>query len=626
MRGACWLWVLLTAAAGYGAEPPTAIKRILVLHHYGQEVLFRAALDPALLEALRSRSPGPLDIYIEEIESYRFPDAVQSGVVRDYLKAKYAGRKPHVVIAVTDTALAFTQQNPDIFPDVPIVALVTSGSLKAGDSRVTGLQQDLAIRNTLAFALKLQPGTERVFVVDGALRSTGGIEAEFKRQIAALERPPELVYLRDLPVLDLVSRVEAIPQRSIVLFVRQLMWDHTTTLDEREGLMRVVRASPVPIFTLTAPHIGSGPVGGYVGQIAADATRLADIAVKIAHGASPRDFPPSPTTVAATVDWRQLRRWQIPEARLPAGTIVLFRELSIWDQHKTAILAASGVILLQSLLIGGLVFEHRRRRRAEIDSRRHFAAMAHLDRRAAMGELATSLAHELNQPLNSILQNAGLAQMLLTSDTKPPALGDIQDIIGNIRKADIRASEVIRRMRGLLQKHELEAQPVDLNKVAQETVAIVRPDANSRGTDVEAELADGLSLILGDRVHLQQVVLNLLLNALDSVTARPPERRHVRVTTSQSDGAVRLAVIDTGMGVPPERLSTIFEPFYTTKSGSTGMGMGLAIARSIVEAHNGRMAAENNADGGATVWFSVPVAQGSRELPDEPSSDLTKVV
>jgi signal transduction histidine kinase len=235
--------------------------------------------------------------------------------------------------------------------------------------------------------------------------------------------------------------------------------------------------------------------------------------------------------------------------------------------------------------------------------------MAHLDRRAAMGELATSLAHELNQPLNAILQNAGVAQMLLTSAPVPPALGEMADIISDIRKDDIRASEVIRRMRGLLQKHELESRPVDLNDVAAETIAVVRPDARSRGIELELDPAAGARAIAGDRVHLQQVVLNLLMNAMDAVAAMPPERRRVRVSVRPGDGEVRLAVTDTGTGIAADRLREIFEPFYTTKREGTGMGMGLAIARGIVEAHAGSMGAENNTDGGAAVWFSVPTGR-----------------
>jgi signal transduction histidine kinase len=277
--------------------------------------------------------------------------------------------------------------------------------------------------------------------------------------------------------------------------------------------------------------------------------------------------------------------------------------------YRRYIVSALSLLVLQSLLIAGLVFERRRRRQVEIESRRNLVAMAHLDRRAAMGELATSLAHELNQPLNAILQNAGVAQMLLASNPVPPALSEMTEIIGDIRKDDVRAGEMIRRMRGLLQKHELEALPVNLNEVVEETVAIVRPDARAREVDLDMNPADPLAPVLGDRVHLQQVLLNLLMNALAAVSTMPRELRRVRVSTSQHDGDVRLAVTDTGTGIPPDHLRQIFEPFYTTKSEGGGMGMGLAIARGIVEAHGGRIEAENNSSGGATVWFSIP--QGS---------------
>src|SRR5258707_1039860 len=249
----------------------------------------------------------------------------------------------------------------------------------------------------------------------------------------------------------------------------------------------------------------------------------------VALARRPQDIPIEKTVVTPTFDWRQLRRWGVAESALPAGSIVRFREFSVWERYRTGIIVTASVLVLQSVLIASLVFERRRRRLAEVESRRHLAAMAHLDRRAAMGELATSLAHELNQPLNAILQNAGVAKMLLSANAVPPELGEMADIINDIRKDDIRASEVIRRMRGLLQKHELEAHPVNLNEVAQETVAIVGPDARSRDVRLEMNLADGVRSIMADRVHLQQVILNLLINAMDAVGSMPPDRRHVRL-------------------------------------------------------------------------------------------------
>jgi signal transduction histidine kinase len=398
-----------------------------------------------------------------------------------------------------------------------------------------------------------------------------------------------------------------LPAQTVVFILAPAVDARGHVLSPNEACESIASARYAPAFTLGAHDLGCGVVGGLmrdwtiVGRLLGNEalTRLRTPSTDVVH------VPVAKYTTLAFDD-RQLERWNIPAARVPSGAVIRFREPSLWRDRRSLVLTVAAVTLLQSLLIAGLVFERRRRRKAEIESRRNLVAMAHLDRRAAMGELATSLAHELNQPLNAILQNAGVAQMMLASTAVPPALAEIPDIISDIRKDDVRASEMIRRMRGLLQKHELEARPVDLNEVAEETVAIVRPDARAREVELDMNLADPLAPVLGDRVHLQQVLLNLLMNALAAVGTTPLERRRVRVSTSQFDGDVRLAVSDTGTGIPLDRLRQIFEPFYTTKSEGGGMGMGLAIARGIVEAHGGRIEAENNASGGATVWFSVP--------------------
>jgi signal transduction histidine kinase len=461
---------------------------------------------------------------------------------------------------------------------------------------------------TLELALRLHPSTERVLVV----ARWPDLEPEaLKEELRRFAQRVELSYVTDEPVPRLIEAVEAAPPRGLILYIRYSDENSATGAESTDVARRIVQASSVPVYGVAEGFIGSGVIGGAVFSTTGIAARIGQITRQILDGTLARDIPIQRATLVPMFDWRQLKRWGIAVDSLPPDSVLLFREISVWERYRGTILLTASVLLLQSLLIAGLVFEHRRRRRAEIESRRHLAAMAHLDRRAAMGELATSLAHELSQPLNAILQNAGVAQMLLTSATVPPALEEMADIIGDIRKDDIRASEVIRRMRGLLLKRELEAHPVDLNEVAQDAVAIVRPDARARAIDLETKLADDVSpIIVGDRVHLQQVLLNLLMNAMDAVATMPPERRRVHVSTTRRDDEVRLAVADSGVGIPADRLAEIFEPFYTTKGDDRGMGMGLAIARSIVEAHAGSMAAENNPGGGATVWFSVPATQG----------------
>jgi C4-dicarboxylate-specific signal transduction histidine kinase len=289
------------------------------------------------------------------------------------------------------------------------------------------------------------------------------------------------------------------------------------------------------------------------------------------------------------------------ESRLPPDSTVLYRQLSHLREHRMPTLVASSVAVLQAILIAGLLFEHQRRRRAEVTSRQHLATMAHLDRRVAMGELTASLAHEISQPLNAILQNAGAAEMMLSGMGADKHLDEVRAILADIRKDDVRAGDTILRMRRLLGKRELQTQPLDLNDLARDTIALISPDAAARHVRVETDLSPALDPVAGDRIHLQQVLLNLMLNGMEAMSATPPERRALLIRTSQVNRVVGVSVRDSGAGLTTPTSMQLFEPFCTTKA--SGMGMGLSIARTIIEAHAGRIEAGNNKDGGATFTF-----------------------
>jgi two-component system sensor kinase FixL len=227
-----------------------------------------------------------------------------------------------------------------------------------------------------------------------------------------------------------------------------------------------------------------------------------------------------------------------------------------------------------------------------------------------VGELTTSLAHELNQPLTAILANAQAARQLLESGLDQD---EMREILSDIVEEDKRAGEVIRRLRELLRKGAPEYAPLDLNTLVTEVVGLVANDATIRNVAIRLDLASESARVRGDRVQIQQVLLNLLLNAMDAMAEVPAEKRLALVTTAlaTAEGAVHLAVRDTGAGLAdPDR---VFEPFYTTKPA--GMGMGLSIARSIVAAHGGRIWAHDNAGAGATFTFSLPLVPRAQVAP-----------
>jgi signal transduction histidine kinase/integral membrane sensor domain MASE1 len=270
--------------------------------------------------------------------------------------------------------------------------------------------------------------------------------------------------------------------------------------------------------------------------------------------------------------------------------------------------AASEELPLQLRLLGGVLANALSRRQAELEAERLRQDLAHIGRISAVGELTASLAHELNQPLGAILSNAQAAQRLLGAERID--LDEIREILRDIVTDDKRAGEVIRRLRALLTKGELERKPLYVNDVVRDVARLVRSAASARKVSLSVELAADLPQVLGDRVQLQQVVLNLVLNGLEAMRERASERGLLVRTARGGATKVEVAVQDSGAGIEEDDPETLFQPLYTTKPG--GLGMGLAIARTIVEAHGGRLVGASNPWGGATFRFSLPMAGEER--------------
>jgi C4-dicarboxylate-specific signal transduction histidine kinase len=232
--------------------------------------------------------------------------------------------------------------------------------------------------------------------------------------------------------------------------------------------------------------------------------------------------------------------------------------------------------------------------------------IAHLGRAATLGELSITLAHEMNQPLAIILSNAQAAQRLLA---KPqPDLREVRDILEDIVSADVRAAEVIQRMRVLLKRGDTPRQLLNLNDVLAQVLQLMRGAFKERGVQLTQQAPPVLPGVLGDRLQLQQVLLNMLLNACEAMQETPPGERRLHVCADSVERGVRVSVTDSGCGLPPD-VEPLFEPFHTTKE--QGLGMGLAICRSIVAAHQGQLRAFANPGRGATFEMILPTLKGA---------------
>ncbi|PYL50287.1 MAG: hypothetical protein DMF32_04610 [Verrucomicrobia bacterium] len=252
----------------------------------------------------------------------------------------------------------------------------------------------------------------------------------------------------------------------------------------------------------------------------------------------------------------------------------------------------------------GISIDITERKQAELDAQRGRAELSHLSRVALIGEMSASIAHELNQPLAGILSNAAAGQRFM--DKGDVNLREIREMLGDIIADGRRASDVVRGIRGMVKKKQVERRSVDLNEVVMEALRMVSPDAVLRSCQLETSLDANLPVIEGDPVQLQQVLLNLVINAFDAMRDTAPSKRNVFIATqSNGDGTVRASVRDHGVGIAEDMRDRLFDPFFSTKT--EGLGMGLAIVRSIIEAHGGTITAENVDDCGARFEFVLPV-------------------
>lgn len=294
---------------------------------------------------------------------------------------------------------------------------------------------------------------------------------------------------------------------------------------------------------------------------------------------------------------------------LPLGATIAYAQLVLLGALPLPLLVTPAflitiIVMAVELSRGPLLYRQTRQELEELRSE-----LARAGRVTALGQLATALAHELSQPLGAILRNAEAAELHLNSPS--PDLEELRAIVIDIRKDDQRAGDVIEQMRALIKRRTLEMHPLALNELVQDVISLLHSDAVARHVALDYVTTPGLPPVSGDRVHLSQVLLNLIMNGMDAIQSSPASNKRVVIEARQREqGRVEVAVTDSGPGLPPDVIGKVFDPFYTTKS--SGLGMGLPISRTIIEAHGGQLWAEHAPGGrGLTFRFTLFQAQGA---------------
>jgi PAS domain S-box-containing protein len=363
--------VIVLSVSGFAADAPAAEPQMAVLALYGsrRDLPSNVIVDEIIRSTLE-RELGPrLDFYAEFLDTARWPEGEIQIAVHDFLRRRYAKRKLSVIIAVARPAINFMRiYGDELFPGVPIVAYGDSDALRDWEPGrpITGTLAEIDLSRTVELILRLQPGTREILVISGASDSDRWRQSEARRQLDRLEKRVKLTYMDTGSVQDFVRTVARVPDGTVILFLSMYEDSAGNKLLSHEMLARIAKEARVPVYNQTATHVGLGIVGGVVFDPEILGRETAQLTLRVLRGERLQDLPvqESKSTVPM-VDWRQLRRWGLDEKRLPAGTVVRFREASVWESYKWYMIDGVVLILAETLLICGLVWQRARAKRAE---------------------------------------------------------------------------------------------------------------------------------------------------------------------------------------------------------------------------------------------------------------------
>ena len=603
------LWATLLFHVPADAAGPGA-KRVIILHSFGNDFRPWGEYARTIRSELNRQSRWPLDIVDHSLVTARSSDENPETPFVEYLSALYLKQLPDLVICIGAPAATFVQRHRSrLFPEVPMLMTAVEHrrirfeSLTENDA-VVAVRHDFTA--SILTILRVLPDTKNIVVINGASPNEKFWLGELQRELKPLGDRVRFHWFEDTPYETILKRTASLPYGSAIFWHLMNVDAAGVSYEGDTGLKKLYDVANAPIFSYDDSFFGREIVGGPMHAVSETGRKTASVAVRILGGETAGSIQTAPIGYATPkFDWRQLQRWKIAEHLLPAGSQIEFREPSAWEKYRWQVAMVCAVVMFQAMLIASLLHERWRRQFAEVEARRRMAELAHANRYSMAGELTASIAHELNQPLGSILVNTETPALMLESPSLDAA--ELKEILSDIKRDNHRASEVIRRLRSLLKRVPFEAKEVDLNDAVVDTMDLVSGFLHAQEVSLVSAVAPGMLPVRGDRIQLQQVVLNLIVNAADAMAHLDASQRKIVVRTARDGDLAEVEIVDNGPGIPPEKLGEVFEPFYTSKP--SGMGMGLSIARTIVEAHDGGISARNEAGQGACFRITLPLAR-----------------
>ena len=597
--------LLLHFAATVGAG------QVLVLYSNSPLGKGNIAFDSGLRQTINANPGQPIQIFSESLDEPEFGGDRYELTMATYLHDKYAERPLGAVLTLNDTALRFILRYRErLFPGVPIVyAGATRNWLRSMPTLppdIVGVPVGFDFAGTVEQALRWHPRATHLVVVIGASKQDDW-EPLVRPEITPILGHVQAEYLMGLTLPVLQKHLRELGSDSVVLTFGFFQDGDGRSYLLHDSAALVAAASSAPVYTPVETLMGTGVVGGRVLSYEQIGRQAGEILGRLFNGQPGWQRMPKAPASVLQVDWRQIKRWGIDPEQIPPDAVVSFRPPTLWQAYRNAVLGAVTIIVLLSVLVASLLLERLRRRRAEITMQKQHTALAHASRLAVAGELTAAIAHEINQPLGAVQTNADTAEVILQAGGDRRE--DLLRLVGRIRNDNLRASQVIKRLRALLARQEARRQPLELNAVLTDVEAFLKPELQRRDMSLALRPAKAPARILGDETQIQQVLINLILNAMDALAEAPLDRRSILVQVECTTGTHSVSVKDQGRGFADGDLSNLFDSFFSTKR--TGMGLGLSIARTIVVAHGGSIRAERGPSGGAIFHVELPAHEAS---------------
>lgn len=592
--------LILAVGAGVGrsasAAIPAATKKVLIVSSYSPAYPFYANFTSGLTNRLQEDSSASFQFFHESLDVLRFSlDESFYQNMATILRQKYLHDLPDIIVVNGLPAVQFLRRyGRDIFGDIPVIAATYQPTgivdLPLPDNYTLCSPGFDAAKN-VKLILGLKPNTDKLYVIIGASETERKVREELPEQLAPFSNRLAVISLHDLPFPDILELVRRLDGNAAILFVNFSMDDQGQSFVPIQALRAICAESGVPVFGSLDTSLGGGVVGGYMLNSTSFGRQTAEKTLAVLFGTTPPSQPKPEEISEYMFDWRQLQKWNIDEGRLPPGSIIRYKPVSLWQSYKWSIVGGTVVIMGQAVLIAMLVVNRRRRLRAEKE-------LARVDRLHLVGEIAAGISHEIRNPLTTIrgyLQLWGRRQQAPSPDALTTMISELD-----------RANGIITEFLNLANNKAIQLSLNNINSLVQSLLPILHSEANLRGHDIVFTPGD-VPAVLMDAKEVLQVVLNLVMNGLDSMQGHGV----VTIRTSVAMGVAKLSVSDQGPGIADEVAKKIGTPFFTTKTNGTGLGLSVCFA--IAERHGGRMTFDTGPKG-TTFHFFLP-------LPREPEID-----